>query len=104
MPTVAEATQDPAEAALRQFTLTAFDIGEDGEEDVELVVTTPSNPSIRRHVSLSGLYLLAIMTLDQDGTIEKRMDALLEAGPINEVDAVNRINLLLLKEENDQFV
>lgn len=87
------------------FQLIAIDT-EDGEgnEEVELLVSTPSNPNIRAHASLGLLYGLAIMTLDQDGTLEKRMTDLLDAGPINEVDAVNRINLLLLKEANDQRI
>lgn len=92
------------EPALRTFTLQAFDVGNDGEEDVELIVTVPEVPSILRHTSLALLYGLAILSLDQDGTLQRRMDELLEAGPISEIDACNRINLLILKEENDLVI
>jgi len=99
-----EAVQDIESPALNTFRLTAFDVGEDGAEDVQLVVDTPSAPSIRRHASLALIYGLAIMTLDQDGTIERRVDELMAAGMISEVDAVNKINLLLLKDVNDEVV
>lgn len=103
--TMTAATPDfpppPAEdPALRQFRLSAFDIGDDGEEDVELVVDLPTRPSIRKHASLAGLYLLAIMTLDQDGTIADRIDQLLADTPINEVDCCNRIALLVQGDAN----
>lgn len=100
----ATALQDPDPFPLREYSLRAFDIGEEGEEDVELVIHTPQNPDVRSFVSLAGLYMLAVMTLDQDGTVQRRMESLLDAGPINEVDAINRINLLLLKDANDQRV
>lgn len=80
---------------LRSYSLTAFDVGvgAESEEDegVELNVQLPSNPDIRKHVSLAGLYLVAIMSLDQDGTIANRMDELMQRGAINEVDACNFI-------------
>lgn len=96
--------QHPDPMHLRNYALKAFDIGEDGEESVELIVDLPTNPDIRAHVSLAGLFLLAIMTLDQDETIERRMEELVTSGPINEVDAANQIQFLLLKEANDQRV
>jgi hypothetical protein len=82
------------------FVLTAME----SEEAVELLVSTPTSPNIRFHASAALMFGLAIMTLDQDGTIERRMEQLIANGPINEVDAVNRINLLLLKDANDQRV
>lgn len=92
--------------ALRAFTLRAFDIGEDGEEDLELIVQLPEKVDIRRHASMALLWGLAVMSLDQDGTIEKRMEALCDAagGYINEADACNKINLLLMKDANDQRI
>lgn len=85
--------------ALRQYTLKAFDIGEDDDADVELVIDLPDRPDIRKHVSLAGLYMLAIMTLDAEGVIADRMDSLLASGSINEVDAANRIQQLLRGED-----
>lgn len=81
--------------SLRQYTLKVFDIGEDDDADVELIIDLPERPDIRKHVSLAGLYLLAIMSLDEEGLIADRMDALLAQGSINEVDAANRIQQLL---------
>ena len=89
------------EPALRQFRLDLFDIGEDGEEDLELVIKTPEQPSVKKHASLAALYMLAVMTLDRDGTIERTVNALLADGAINEVDAVNRITLLLNADPDD---
>lgn len=87
------------------FQLIAIDSeDDDGEEDVDLLISVPQNPNIHLHASLALTYGLAIMTLDQDGTIKRRIDQLLAAGPINEVDAVNQINLLLLKDANDQRI
>lgn len=80
---------------LCSFRLAAFDIGEDGEEDVELIVDTPSRPSLQRHASLALLYGLAIMKLDESGAISAMMDAILDEGPVSEVDAVNQITYLL---------
>lgn len=85
--------------ALRQYTLNLFDIGEDDDADVELIVNLPERPDIRKHVSLAGLYLLAIMTLDEEGVIAERMNTLLDGGCINEVDAANRIQQLLRRED-----
>lgn len=91
---MSEALDQFDEPSLATFKLAAFDIGEDGEEDVEIVTSVPSEPSIRRPVSLALLYGLAILTLDHDGTIERRVDELLADGAISEIDAVNRIALL----------
>ncbi|AFU88017.1 hypothetical protein CcrColossus_gp147 [Caulobacter phage CcrColossus] len=82
---VIQAAHEEAEA---RFSLTAYD---EPEGDVQIITTTPSKPNIRRPASLSLLYGLAILSLDHDGTIERRMNELLDAGPINEVDACNRI-------------
>lgn len=80
---------------LRRFALQAYDIGADGAESVELIVDMPKKPEIRKTVSLAGLYILAVMTLDEDGSINRRMDELLLKGPISEIDACNRITTLL---------
>ncbi|UTC28347.1 hypothetical protein GURKE_03200 [Brevundimonas phage vB_BpoS-Gurke] len=93
MPTPTELTFDPE--LLRRFALQAYDIGADGAEDVELIVDLPQKPEIRKTVSLAGLFILAVMTLDEDGTISRRMDELLKTGPISEIDACNRITTLL---------
>ncbi|USN14200.1 hypothetical protein PAPPERLAPAPP_05300 [Brevundimonas phage vB_BpoS-Papperlapapp] len=85
--------------ALRQYTLDLFDVGDDEEADVELIVNFPERPDIRKHVSLAGLYLLAVLTLDEEGLIADRMDELLASGSINEVDAANRIQHLLRRED-----
>lgn len=101
MPAEAVQALDPR---LAKFTLAAFDIGDDGQEDVEIITTAPDRPDIRKHVSLAGLYMLAILSLDADGTVEARMDDLLMDGAINEVDAANRIRLLTTKEHHDQRI
>jgi hypothetical protein len=99
-----EALPEPAPAD-PHFHLIAIDSeDDDGEEDVDLLIRIPEAPNINLHASLALTYGLAIMTLDQDGTIKRRIDELLAAGPINEVDACNQINLLLLKEANDQRI
>lgn len=85
--------------ALRQYTLNLFDIGDDDNADVELIVNQPERPDIRKHVSLAGLYLLAVLSLDEEGVIADRMDELLLSGSINEVDAANRIQHLLRRED-----
>lgn len=82
-------TYDPD--LLRTYSLTAFDIGIADEGDVELTVQLPSGPDIRKHVSLAGLYMMAIMSLDQDGSIAARMDEIMEKGAVSEVDACNFI-------------
>lgn len=100
----AQALEEP-EINSPHFHLTVLDTeDDDGNAEVDLLVSTPSSPDIRAHASLGLLYGLALMTLDQDGTIERRMNQLLEAGPVSEVDAVNNINLLLLKEANDHRI
>jgi hypothetical protein len=101
---IAAAEQEQEAPALQSFALKAFDIGEDGEEDVELILDLPVAPSINRHASLALLYGLAIMMLDQDGSIQRRMDQILDQGAISEIDAVNHIQLLLLKDENDRVI
>ena len=76
------------EEALARFSLTVFD---EREGDVQILTTTPTKPNIRHPASMALLYGLAILTLDADGVVERRMNELLDAGPINEVDACNRI-------------
>jgi hypothetical protein len=85
---IAAAEQEQEAPALQSFALKAFDIGEDGEEDVDLLDLGPAEPEHQPPRLPRPAYGLAIMTLDQDGTIQRRMDQLLAAGPINEVDAV----------------
>lgn len=80
--------EEDADPALPRFSLTAYD---ELDGNVQIITTTPSKPDIRKPASLALLFGLAILTLDADGTIEARMDALLARGMINEVDAVNRI-------------
>ncbi len=75
-----------------EFVLSTFD---EGDEDVHLTVSRIDKPSIRRHASLALLYGLAILELDKAGVIEAKIEELLEAGPINEVDAANRITQLV---------
>lgn len=80
--------EEDADPALPRFSLTAYD---ELDGNVQIITTTPSKPDIRKPASLALLFGLAILTLDADGTIEARMEALLAPGMINEVDAVNRI-------------
>lgn len=80
--------EEDADPALPRFSLTAYD---ELDGNVQIITTTPSKPDIRKPASLALLFGLAILTLDADGTIEARMEALLARGMINEVDAVNRI-------------
>jgi len=46
------------------------------------------------------LYGLALLVLDKEGTVASAIDRLLEDGPINEIDATNRITLLLQEDGN----
>jgi hypothetical protein len=81
---------------LPSFALSVF-ADEDG---VSLTTHLPQNPTVRRYANQGLLYGLAILTLDRDGVIEKTMERLEEAGPINEVDAHNRITTLLAEDAN----
>ncbi|AFU86594.1 hypothetical protein D869_gp320 [Caulobacter phage CcrRogue] len=83
-----------------QFSLAAYVPADGDRGEVDLIIHQ-TVPSIRRHASQALLYGLAIMTLDQQGVIADTIDALLAAGPINEVDAVNRIALLMQQESHD---
>lgn len=87
--------EEDADPALPRFSLTAYD---DLDGNVQITTTVPSKPNIRKPVSLALLFGLAILTLDDDGTIEARMEALLAKGMLNEVDAVNRIAQLTTKD------
>ncbi len=84
--------------SLPAFILSAFNDNEDG--DVTLQVHLPEDPSIRRHASMGLLYGLALLVLDKEGTVASAIDRLLEDGPINEIDATNRITLLLQEDGN----
>jgi hypothetical protein len=99
----ASAPDDPASfnidnpPVLPEFELAVFDEGGDG---AALEIGVMKAPSILRHASPALLYGLAIMTLDQQGTIKAMVDTLLADGPINEIDATNRITLLLEQDAN----
>ena len=80
------------------FALSAFN---DGEGEVTLLVHVPEDPSIKRHASMGLLYGLAIMVLDKEGALGDTVELLLRDGPINEIDACNRITLLLGSDAND---
>lgn len=75
-----------------EFTLMVFD---NNEENVDITVSIPQTPSITKHASLGLMYGLAWLLLEREGLVEKRVDYLLENGPMSEIDAVNNINLLL---------
>lgn len=68
--------------------------------EVGLEVGMLEQPAITRHASPALLYGLAIMTLEQQGVIDAEINRLLHAGPINEIDACNRITLLLTQDAN----
>lgn len=80
------------------FILSVFD---NGADDIELAINIPEEPQLDRHASLALLYGLAILTLDRQGTLNAMIDQFLIEGPINEIDATNRITLLMMKETND---
>ncbi|AFU87633.1 hypothetical protein CcrKarma_gp116 [Caulobacter virus Karma] len=83
-----------------EFSLSAFVPASGDRAEADLIIHH-TTPSVRRHASQALLYGLAIMTLDQQGVIADTIDALLKAGPISEVDAVNRITLLMQQESHD---
>uniref|UniRef100_A0AB74UMD7 Uncharacterized protein n=1 Tax=Caulobacter phage BL57 TaxID=3348355 RepID=A0AB74UMD7_9VIRU len=83
-----------------EFSLSAF-VPADGDRGEADLIIHHTTPSIRRHASQALLYGLAIMILDEKGVIGDTIDALLKQGPISEVDAVNRINILLQQASND---
>jgi hypothetical protein len=91
-----------AEAALfPEFRLVSFN-HQPGDADIEIGLL--KNPSVKRHASMALLYGLAILTLDQTKVIAATIDKLLADGPINEVDACNRISLLIQQDANELLV
>lgn len=78
------------------FALSAF-ADEDG---VSLQAHLPKNPTVRKYADQGLLFGLAILTLDREGVIEATIERLEAAGPINEVDAHNRITTLLVEDAN----
>ena len=85
-----------------QFHLVSYDAPEGA---VDLTVSLPTNPDDRM-ASNALLFGMAIMTLNQDGTIEQRMLEILKsnAQPITQKAACEGIQLLLMEEQNDQVV
>lgn len=91
--------KDELDNELPDFALSVYD---DGEGDIEIHAHLPTEPpSISKHASLPTLYGLAILILDRQGTINNIIDQILAEGPINEVEAQNRIANLLEQEHND---
>lgn len=87
-----------------EFALSAW-IGDDGDRgEINILVHTRQDAAIERHASMALLYGLAILALDQQGTIQATIDQMLAAGPINEIEAVNRINFLLKEDANEAAV
>lgn len=82
---------------LPAFTLAVYD---DADNDVSLIARIVP-PDIRKHASLGLMYGLAILTLERMGAITQTIDDLLQDGPINEVDANNRIAALLAEDANE---
>lgn len=91
--------EDP-ETDVPHFSLAAF-IGDDGDRSaVNILVGEAFRPDVKKHASAALLYGLAILTLDAQGVIAAEVDRLMDAGPISEVDAINRISLLLKDSQN----
>lgn len=80
-----------------EFSLLVFDEG----NNVDIAIHTPREPDIRRHASLGMLYGLALLSLERQGLVQKAVDHFLEHGPMNEVDCINAMNLLLQEPGND---
>ncbi|UTC29902.1 hypothetical protein BAJUN_02960 [Bajunvirus bajun] len=72
--------------------------------DCDMIVSLQGPPDIKKHASMALLVGLAILVLDQQGTLNDTVQAMLAEGPISEVDAHNRITLLLQEEQNVQPV
>lgn len=70
------------------------------QEGVSLVTHLPQNPTVRKYANQGLLYGLAVLTLDREGVIEQTMERLEALGPINEVDAHNRITALIAEDAN----
>lgn len=80
-----------------EFSLLVFDSG----EDVDISIHVPREPDIRKHASLGMIYGLALLTLERQGLVQEAVDHYLAQGPMNEVDCLNAIHLLLQSPEND---
>lgn len=77
---------------------TILQIEDDGISDVSFTVDFDAEPDIRKHAALGSIVILAILELDVDRVLQKKIDELLAQGPINEVDLRNRINQILNNE------
>jgi hypothetical protein len=82
-----------------EFALSTW--GAEGGEEVEILVHVPDHPSEHHPASLALLYGLAILVLDQNGTLSRTIDTLTE-DPISEAEACRRIDFLLKKDANDR--
>lgn len=90
-------TPEPREPG-PEFAISAW-VPEDGDRgDIDINVAFTDEPDARRHASMGLLYGLAILTLDRNGTLSATIDAILSGGPINEVDAANRIATLMQQD------
>jgi len=84
-----------------QFSLTVYD--QPGRQ-VELQVALPTNPD-DRDAPMALIYGMALLSLDQDGTIQNRMLDLIKVNPtITQKAACDNIRLLLMESLNDTLV
>ncbi len=84
-----------------QFSMTVFD---EPDFKVDRTIALPTHTD-ERPASMSLIYGLAVMTLDQDGTIQRRMLELIQANSeITQKAACESIQLLLMEEHNDALI
>lgn len=84
-----------------QFSMTVYD---EPDFQVDRTIALPTDTD-DRPASMALIYGLAVMTLDQDGTIQKRMLELIQSNAqITQKAACESIQLLLMEEQNDTLI
>jgi len=89
-------SQSGEDAIIPSFALSVYE----SEDGLTLRTHTTEQPSVRKFASLGLFFGLAIMTLEREGVIEAKVNELMSGDPVNEVDVVNRITLLLKEDSN----
>lgn len=86
-----------------QFTLVVFD---EPDQAIDLTVSLPQNPDTRP-ANMALIYGLALLSLDQDGTIQKRMLDLIKSNTdetLTQKAVCDNIQLLLMETPHDALI
>lgn len=87
----------PIDPRLPEFALALY-TPDDGDGDVEMILSVPQTASLETPASAALLHGLGIMMLDHQGHIARQVDQLFGTKPPSEYEAVRMINTLLLKD------